>query len=118
MTQNTLGDGTGGSNLLRDREQGVVALFAAFLEPSRFLCGAQDVKLQLLQVKLDGRWTWIVADFVAQHSDVAAERRGSDRVIGLAPADSRDTRRITNRETQHAHAEPLRYYEMAGFMDD
>src|SRR6266851_3423946 len=78
---------------------------------------ANDVELQLLQVKLDGRRTWIVADFVAQHSDVAAERRGADRVIGLAAADSRDSRRITDRESQHAHPQPLRYYEMTGFMD-
>ena len=70
-----------------------------------------DVILQLLGTRL-------LADFLAQHSDVAAEGRQSDGVFGLTAANAPNFGRVADGEPDDPDAETLRHREVTGLMND
>ncbi len=60
----------------------------------------------------------LLADFLAEHPDVAAERGKSDGVFGLAAPHAPNLGRVPDREPDDSNAEPLRHREVSGLMND
>ena len=80
--------------------------------------GANQVESDFVKIHGELFRLGFAADFVAQHSDVAAEWRRPDCIVGLAAAVAEYFWWIADRESQHADADFLRHREVSRLVYD
>ncbi len=96
----------------------VVVEFGGGEDRAMLARGADQVESDLVKVQFYFIGRGLLADFIAQHSDVAAEWSRAERVFGLAAPESEYFWRIADRESQHANPDLLGHREMSRLMHD
>ena len=116
--ENSLRDAVAGSAQTLGQRAHLVVEAGAGKDDAMLACGVDQVEPDLVKIQFDFVRGGLFADFIAKHSDVAAEWSRADRVLGFAAPESKNFWRVADRESQHANPDFLRHRKMSCLVHD